>query len=1177
MPDTDEAGLTPGHPSERTAAPAGSPLIVAIGASAGGLTAFQSFFAAMPLDSGMSFVLVQHLDPHYQSMLVDILARDVTMPVRMAVEGDMVEPNTIHVIPPNATLTIRDGILHVERPAPARVHRWPINTFFAALAEDQSENAVGIVLAGIGSDGANGVAAIKAHGGLTIAQSEYDHIAMSGMPEQATATGHVDYVLRLEEMPARLLQYQRHLAAVAGHKGGDGIRMDAQEALPVIMGLLQARLGHDFSQYKTSTVIRRIQRRMQVLEIDTMNDFVDRLRHDQGQIDLLFSELLIGVTQFMRDTDAFEALAATALPKIMEGITDAGEIRVWVPGCSTGEEVYSIAILLKEACEAAGVAPKLQIFGTDIDERAVAAARTGQYVTAMKGVPPEMIARWFVRDVDCYRVAREIREICIFSMHSLIKDPPFSRINLISCRNLLIYMNPSLQEQVIRIFHYALRPGGVLFLGPFEGITRNPGLFRNLDRKHRLFQRRDGEAPRLAEVTEYRLPLAGGRALPRHPGTVTDDRIDKNARALLERHSPVYFVINDQNEIIRFSGGETARYMEPSPGPANFALFANLRKMLRPVVRSAVQSAFASGKPVVQQNVLLDIDGHLHNVVVIVEPMRDYGAGNELCVVAFRDLQRVRRRGPKGEAKAGEAAVLALEAELLATKARLQVAEEAAETAGEETRSSVEEYQSVNEELQSSNEELETAKEEMQSINEELQTINSELSVKNDQLTRLNSDVQNLLERTQIATVFVDSAVRIKGYTPAMRELFHLRPGDYGRPLREIASCLDYPELWDDIRQVLRDRVPVEREVQVLDAPRTFVTRIMAYGAQGDAADGAVLTFFEITTQKTTEQALREQAAIIEYANDAILGIAFDGTIRSWNPAATQLFGYEAAEMAGQPVDTLCPEELLPEQEQLMRTARAGQIAGPVETRRRCRDGEPVEIELTVVPIPDESGRPVAFASTVRDISERKRAERHRELLLHELSHRVKNALATVQSMAVQSLRGATSFDAFRDTFLSRLISLAQTHDLLTRQEWQGASLRDVLEAELQPYRRNAHQPWTLSGPAVQLDPKAALALGMAFHELITNAVKFGALSVSQGEIEIIWRTDEIEHGRCLHLTWTERGGPRVEPPSRKGFGSRLISDGLAYELNGRVEIVYEPEGLRCTVEVPIVEGKDKP
>ena len=482
------------HPVEADASskPPEGGLIVGIGASAGGLTAFKSFFSNMPPDSGMAFILVQHLSPDHRSMLVDLVGNSTDMAVLEAEDGMPVEANRVFIIPPDSTLTVQDRRLHVEKPAPPRERRRPIDTFFSSLAEDQGENAVCIVLSGTGSDGALGLKQVKESGGLTLAQAEFDHTAMSGMPHSATATGFVDYVLPVEEMPAKLQDYQRHLLHVSSQKDGDGTRNDATEHLTTIIALLRIRIGHDFSKYKEKTLIRRIQRRMQVLQSDTVPDYIARLREDPVQLELLFRELLIGVTQFFRDPEAFDALGE-AIDKFVEEKRASEDIRIWVPACATGEEAYSIAILLREAMEKHGVDSRVQIFATDIDSSAVAFARSGRYRKTV-GLPMDRLARWFLSEDEEIRPVREIRDMCIFSVHSVVKDPPFSKLDLLSCRNLLIYMDGDLQDRVLGVFHYALKPGGVLFLGSAEGVSRVSQLFTPLDKKRHIFRRQEASA-----------------------------------------------------------------------------------------------------------------------------------------------------------------------------------------------------------------------------------------------------------------------------------------------------------------------------------------------------------------------------------------------------------------------------------------------------------------------------------------------------------------------------------------------------------------------------------------------------------------------------------------------------------------------------------------------------------
>jgi two-component system, chemotaxis family, CheB/CheR fusion protein len=754
-----------------------SGLIVGIGASAGGLAAFSSFLTAMPADSGMAFVLVQHLSPQHKSILTDLLARATRMAVLEAEDGMPVAANHVYVIPPDSTLTIKERRIRISRPAPPRERRRPIDTFFFSLAEDQGENAICIVLSGTGTDGSLGLKTIKESGGLTIAQAEFDHSAMSGMPQSAAATGLVDHVLPVEEIPTRLLEYRSHLRQVATKKDGDGIRNDATQHLAAIAALLRIKTDHDFSKYKEATIVRRVQRRMQVLQIDAMSAYVTRLRDDQREAELLFRELLIGVTQFFRDPEAFAALEAKAIANIIEGKTPGETIRVWVPGCSTGEEAYSLAILLKEAMEQQGRHSKIQIFGTDLDDSAVAFARSGRY-RKTTGLSAERLKRWFSDQGDETCPIKSLREVCVFSVHSVIKDPPFSRLDLISCRNLLIYMDHELQDRVLRTFHYALNPGGILFLGPSEGVGQQHKHYVRLDKKHHIFRRTDaaGNLPRVmlkASADDRPLPL---RVFP-YPGG--DDTIERGTRRALAKYSPVYMVVDRQHNILRFSGGEAARYLEPSAGAASLSLFNNLRKALRPIVRAALQTALSSNEPV-NHDVEFKVDGQTHPVTVIVAPITERGVEETIFVVAFVE----RRNALTGEGKndfiasqTDKTDVAAVNKELLTTKTQLQATNDDLERANEEKRSLAEEYQSVNEELQSINEELETSKEEMQSVNEELQTVNAEMFAKNEALTVLNSDFKNLLDSTQIATIFLDDDFCIKSFTPGMTEIFRFAKG----------------------------------------------------------------------------------------------------------------------------------------------------------------------------------------------------------------------------------------------------------------------------------------------------------------------------------------------------------------------------------------------------------------
>lgn len=830
-------------------------LVVGIGASAGGLAAFKSFLAHTPADTGMAFILVQHLAPDYKSLLVELLRAQSPIPVVAARNGLAITANCVFVIPQDATLTIQDEVLHLTTPAPARENRRPIDTFFTSLAIDCGERAVGIVLSGVGSDGTLGIRSIKEHGGLTMAQADGDAIALQGMPSSAVATGVVDHVLPVEAMVKRLIDYQQHLTAVANKKNGDGSRGDLQEHLEQITSLLHARSAHDFSGYKQGTLLRRMQRRMQVLHMDNAVDYLEHLRTNGAEIDALFHDLLIGVTQFFRDPEAFGALMDTAILPCLKGKQKGDSVRVWVPGCSTGEEVYSIAILLREAMEAGSRIPDVKIFGTDIDARAVAVARAGRYRKGVPGLSAERGERWFDTVGGNYVPVPEIRDMCVFSTHSLIKDPPFSKLDLISCRNVMIYLDEELQSRLMRTFHYALSPGGYLFLGNAESVTRSSKLFTALDKKHRILQRRDtGAAPPALPLKD--IPAAEAPLLRPVRRNMADDRIEKAVARVMQSYAPAYFVIDRNHEVIRFSGAETGHYLEPSQGSASLDLFSIMHKALRPAVRAAVKQALDVGNTVTIESLSIRIDGKPRALTLIVEPIAGQnGAETDgSCVVAFRDTTPL----PLGEAYAPaagrDANLEAVELELLGTKKQLRAAIDELETRIEDMKSATEEFQAVNEELQAANEELETSKEEMQSVNEELQTVNNELTDKQSLLTRANADLQNLLDSTQIATVFLDEELRIRYFTPALTQLFPVREGDQGRPLTDIVNQLGYTELRADVEKVQRDCTLVERDLVLKDGASAFMMIIRPYRTARNVIEGVVVTFVDISERKRAEQ-----------------------------------------------------------------------------------------------------------------------------------------------------------------------------------------------------------------------------------------------------------------------------------------------------------------------------------
>ncbi len=1150
-----------------------------IGASAGGLEAYKQFFAHMPADNDMAFLLVQHLAPDHQSMLADLLGRCTSMPVAEAADGEKVQAGHVYVIPPDATLTVSDGALRVAKPAPPRQYRWPINALFTSLAEEHGDHAVCVVLSGSGSDGARGLRAVKEHGGLTLAQAGFDHVAMMGMPASAAATGLVDQVLPVEAMPARLLAHYRSLRDSRGKQDTEGTREDVAANLQTICELLRAETGHDFSQYKEKTLVRRIQRRMQVAQAASVPDYVAYLRREPGEYELLFNELLINVTEFFRDPPAFEALETHAIPALLAGKNASDILRIWVPGCATGEEAYSIAITLKEAMPRGKPQPKVMIFATDIDAYAIESARSGRYRAPLQGISPERRERWFTEDGDDYVVVKSIREMCVFSLHSVIKDPPFSRLDLISCRNLLIYLNAEAQQHLVRSFHYALRLGGFLLLGPSESVSRNPRLFHPLDKKQRLYARRDdgpsGGIPMLpAKRPGERNTYAAGRALVE--GRVSaESELDRAARRVMEKHSPAYVVIDAHRDIVRFAGN-TGKYLGPSSGTANLNLFTLLHRGLRNVARQAVNQAFVTGKSARAERPADLRDGDRQPLRVVVEPLPDQHAGESqgtdarLYVVTFIELQNAPTTAPaEGSAEDG-ARLHALEHELETTRTQLQSAIDDQEAATEELKSANEEYQSVNEELQSSNEELETSKEEMQSINEELQTVNAELNSKNEALARLNSDLRNLLESTQIATIFLDEHLHIRGFTPAMTDVFHLREGDRGRPITEIAPNIDYPDLRSDVKHVLRNLGVVERVLRHDDHGPAYLLRMRPYRTVDNVIDGVVLTFVDVTESQRLNQEHARLAAIVNASKDAIFGISLPDRITSWNPAAEALFGLPAAQVVGKRLDTLLPAEASQQTRDFFASAERESRLGEFYMTWVRPDGESMPLEMNWAPVRDEHGNVIAGEIFARDMRERAKAERGATLMMRELDHRVKNTLATVQAIAQQTLRGSASVEDLQDAFMARLMSLSKTHNLLAREGWSGTDLRKLVEGELQPYQRGDAARIEIRGGPVMLSPKASLALSMALHELATNAAKYGALSVQDGVVAVDWEVGMVNGEPHLQLRWRERGGPPVGQPVRFGFGHRLITEGLAYELDGTVTLEFAATGVVCEMDVPV-------
>lgn len=863
--------------------------VVGIGASAGGIEALEGLFRHMPTDLDMAFVVALHLAPDKVSHLDEILQRFTPMPVETIVDGMAIHKGHVYVIPPGSQIDLRGGHLKVQHePEAARRAFNPIDRLFASLAEATGDRAIAIVLSGAGSDGTLGIKAIKEAGGLALAQGrDHSRPRHESMPQSAIASGLVDLVLPVEEMGGRLAAYARTYTSTApltGEGGESAPIVDAANAKRQICAILRDQVGHDFSRYKEKTFLRRVQRRMQVVQLDKLVSYIKRLRQDPEEVTLLFRDLLIGVTNFFRDREAFDALEALVVPKLFEGKGADGTVRVWVPGCATGEEVYSIAILLRERMDGLPALPKVQIFGTDIDETALGAARAGRYPAgSLEDVSPQRLQRFFVEEAGIYTVSKELRDMCIFSAHSVVRDPPFSRIDLISCRNLLIYFNAELQAQVIPVFHYALRPGGYLFLGISENVSQHPDLFTPLDKKLRLFQRRD----HVGSQVQFPLLLPGPRLLTM-PGAGRGDQGIPGVplRRLVEtkvaeQFAPAHVVVNRDGNIVYYSL-RTGKYLEQPPGTPNHQLLAMARKGLRLELRNAFQEAVETRRTVIRENIGVEVEDRVQLINLVIEPLHETEA-DPLFLVLFVDLgppvtqqALAARRGTAGNDGPG---IAQLEAELRDTRERLQSTIEEYETALEELKAANEELVSMNEELQSANEELETSKEEIQSINEELQTVNQELGSKVDQLNHANADLRNLFESTQIAVIFLDRDLVIRSFTPAVIGIFSLIPGDRGRPLTDIASHLDYGDLAADVRSVIETGKAIERRVASRGGAVHYQMRILPYRSGEATIDGALVTFVDITAPVQAEQ---QQRMLVQELNHRVRNtLAVVGVIAS--------------------------------------------------------------------------------------------------------------------------------------------------------------------------------------------------------------------------------------------------------------------------------------------------------
>jgi two-component system CheB/CheR fusion protein len=976
--------------------------VVGIGASAGGLEALIRFFEGMPPEPGMAFAVILHLSPEHQSNAAEILQRATSMPVTQVTQVLPIRADHVYVIPPGVELMMNDGHLQPVASERNKGRHVAVDVFFRTMAEVHDRRAICVVMSGTGSDGAVGLTRVKENGGLAVAQLPEDAVH-DGMPRAAIGTGMVDIVLPAAEMGQRLVEHWRNAkrirlpganepAAAGQEPGGQAAAALAEEALQEIMALLRTYTRHDFRHYKRATVLRRIERRLQVNRVADLPAYRDFLKEHPEEATPLLQDMLISVTNFFRDPDAFEALAREALPTLVEGLQPGDQVRAWVAGCATGEEAYSLSMLLREQIDGQPKPLDIQIFATDIDERAIAAARKGLYAQGIaEDISPSRLRQYFVADQDQYRVATAVREPVLFALHNLLRDPPFSRLDLICCRNLLIYLDRAAQAHVLEMFRIALKPGGYLFLGTSESIDAVGSMFTAVDKKSRIYRANAGPAvgrqlPLISDAPPQLGSAGAIQALRARKRPERPSFSELHQRAL-EQFSPPSVLINAEHEVLHLSSG-VGRFLERAGGEPSNNLLNNVRPDLRLELRTALFKAGQTARSVETRLVQKRDDGRQVFLNITVRPLQqDEEGAPQLTLVVFDEVEEsMRPEGGEPAHAARELLIGQMEDEVRQLKMHLQETIESSETSNEELKASNEELQAINEELRSATEELETSKEELQSMNEELVTVNYELKMKVEERGHINDDLQNLIASSEIATVFVTRGMHIKRYTPHASSLFNLIPSDIGRSLFDITSRLDYPELASDTASAFKDLRTTERHVTSVDG-RHFLARILPYRTAEDKIEGAILNFFDITDLHSAEERLRageERLRLVAATTRdfAIITTDEEGLITTWNAGAQRIFGYAEDEMLRQPMATIFTAEDrargIPEGE--MR--RALELGRAEDERWHLRkDGSRFFCSGVTTPLDLSTGR--GFAKIARDMTGTKQhelAQEHRLL-----------------------------------------------------------------------------------------------------------------------------------------------------------------------------------------------------
>ncbi|WP_341214411.1 chemotaxis protein CheB [uncultured Limimaricola sp.] len=1103
---------------QRPAAQENTTPVVGIGASAGGLEALRTMLTPAQLPTGMAYVIVQHLDPNHDSLLAELLGRQTALNVRQAEEGEMVLPDHVYIIPPGHGLSIKEGKLSLQPFEQPRGLRRPIDDFFISLSEDRGPLCACVILSGTGADGTLGLRAIKEHGGLALVQTPQS-ARYDGMPLSAVSTGMVDFVLPPEAMLDRLRDYFRRAIGETGSIVGDSDQIDT------ICQALRGQTGHDFTGYKHTTLARRIQRRMQVLQMSDPGQYRKRVRDDEKEAAALLRDLLINVTRFFRDPEHFEMLRKHVIAPLIERSRPHQDIRVWVPGCSSGEEAYTLAMLFNEEMVRQDASMRIHIFATDIDDQMLEIAREARYLaSSLADIPEALRDRYTIQHGDHFRIAPGVRDMVRFSAHSVIKDPPFSRLSLVCCRNLFIYFGDELQSAVLPIFHYALQPDGFLFLGPSETIGRADDLFAPIDHRSRVFARKKGEtrypihlpasSDRGSRVERSNTPIRR-----RHPAAGTSLALDR----LSERYARPCVVLDRDGTVIE-SYGRLGRYFEFSAG-SNQSAAQSARPGLREVLLPLMRQAGESRQRMIARDVEVRAEFGRQKVDVVADPLAD-----DTMLMVFRDIGgfEVETDDDLMELGPADGQVEMLEGELQHIRRQL--------------RDKTEELETANEELKSSNEEMMSMNEELQSTNEELSTVNDELKEKVDQLSVANDDLRNFFASTQLPVVVLDGDMRLRSYTDAALEIFPFRSSDRGRPLHQVTSLLSSDAHLSAAARVIGGADVIRQPMTQADGSRQWMLIVHPYRVRDGAQDGVTLIFTDITEMTSLQAELNREREQLELAVQ-LAGIG----IWEYLPSAGRIVidKSQAAllalpEAGGHPSAALF-DQVMPEDRKPLRDVleTCGRDEAEISTEFRVptgADARPRWLRSLARPITGEE--PLRILGVSFDVTADRHLAENRELMIGEMNHRVKNLFAVISALVSTMAREANSTEQLARDLRDKISSLGRAHALTNRPDHaHGITLDALLRAILKPFVTQFDI--SISGSDVVLDQADVTPMALILHEWSTNAVKYGVLGASEGKLEISWTGSRAEG---WSLRWRETRSTDIETvQNTAGFGSNML------------------------------------